>query len=80
MMASTPRSLPILAAVDGVSAIAVRKVLLGKNLVQGGTLDQAILPVFHQFVHQQVGDAFADVLVRSKNLRTFVGQCRSRNS
>ena len=55
----------------GVGAIAVRKVLLGKNLVERLAFDHAIGSVLHQILYQQVGDSLADIDVRSKKRRAI---------
>src|SRR5262249_16337556 len=46
-----------------IGAVAVREVLLGQNFVQLFAFDDAVLPVLDQFLHQEIGHAFAHVLV-----------------
>ena len=46
-----------------VGAVAVGEVLLGQHLVEFLALDDGVGAVVDQLVHQDVGDAFADVLV-----------------
>ena len=47
----------------GICSIAIGKVLFGQNFVQRIALDYGIFPIFDQLLHQQVGNAFADILV-----------------
>ncbi len=53
----------------GVGAVAIGEILLGEDFVQRLALDDRKRAVGDQTVHQQIGDAFADVLVAAKELR-----------
>ena len=53
----------------GVGAIAVRKILLRHDFVEGRPLDDRVTAVLHQIVDQQIADALADIDVRPKDCR-----------
>ena len=69
MMASTPNMRAILAALDGIGAVAVGKILLGDDLVELLALDHRIHAVGNQAIHQHVRDSLADILIRAEQLR-----------
>src|SRR6202034_3655202 len=49
-----------------IGTVAIGEILLGHDLVQRVALDYGIGAVLHQILHQQVGDALADVDVISQ--------------
>ena len=53
----------------GVGAVAVGKILLRHDLVKGGPLDDRVTAVLHEIVDQKIGDALANIHVRSKDRR-----------
>src|SRR5262249_16435686 len=50
-----------------ISAIAIGEILLGQDLFDCLALDHAVLAVFYQLLHEEVGDSLAYVLVSSPN-------------
>src|SRR5262249_50662353 len=64
---------PDLGGCGWIGAVAIGKILFGKNLVQLFPLDHAILAVLHELLHKKVGNALAYVLVSApdgSNVRT----------
>jgi hypothetical protein len=51
----------------GIGSVAIGKVLLGQYFIQGIALDYGIFPILDQFLYEQVGNAFADILVCAKD-------------
>src|ERR1039457_5921856 len=56
-----------LGGAGGVGAVAVGEVLLRQDLVELFAFDYGVDAVVHQLVHQDVGNAFADILIGSEN-------------
>src|SRR5207244_1565861 len=54
---------------SGVGAVAVGEVLFGHHLVEHLALDHGKGAVGDQLIHQQVGDALADVLIGAEHRR-----------
>src|ERR1039458_4391701 len=51
----------------GVGAVAVGEILLGQNLVELLAFDHGVYAIVHQLIHQDVGNALADILIGAEH-------------
>src|SRR5208283_718560 len=59
--------LPDLCGGCRVGAVAIGKILFGENLIERVPLNHRVFAVLHQFLDQQIGNTFADVLIGAKD-------------